>query len=151
MGLFTFDVSVTPFHPSPQTPTKTLRLALFSCFIDSFYFNESKKNGSLYFRAKIFIFTVGHLMVFFFSQWVQKMVQTCQPEKVWWVDGSEDEYRVLCDQLVECGTFTRLNPKKRPNSFLCRSDPLDVARVESRTFICTKHKEVRFFKKFVSE
>lgn len=72
--------------------------------------------------------------------WVRDMVALCKPDAVQWCDGSEEEYNTLCDLLVENGTFTRLNSKLRPNSFLARSDPSDVARVEDRTFICSLNK-----------
>jgi phosphoenolpyruvate carboxykinase (GTP) len=69
------------------------------------------------------------------------MVALCQPERVHWCDGSERENQTLCDLMVQNGTFIRLDEGKRPNSFYCRSDPGDVARVEDRTFICSQRKE----------
>eukprot|EP00124_Ichthyophonus_hoferi_P001505 Ihof_evm4s80 gene=Ihof_evmTU4s80 len=74
-------------------------------------------------------------------RWVEETRVLCRPTSVYWCNGSKEEYDSLCALLVEAGTFTRLNPEKRPNSFLARSDPSDVARVESRTFICTSKKE----------
>jgi phosphoenolpyruvate carboxykinase (GTP) len=72
--------------------------------------------------------------------WVQEMVALCRPGAVRWCDGSQTEYDELCDLLIKSGTFVRLSEKKRPNSFLARSDPSDVARVEDRTFVCSARK-----------
>ncbi|MDP1879538.1 MAG: phosphoenolpyruvate carboxykinase (GTP) [Parachlamydiaceae bacterium] len=76
-----------------------------------------------------------------FDSWVQSFVDLCQPEDVHYCNGSQKEYQQLCDLLVKNNTFIPLNPSLRPNSFLCRSDPQDVARVENRTFICSKKEE----------
>jgi len=72
------------------------------------------------------------------NSWVDKMTRLCKPNDVRWCDGSQAEWNELTQTLCESGTFTRLNPEIRPNSFLARSSPGDVARVEDRTYICTR-------------
>jgi len=70
-------------------------------------------------------------------KWLDKMIEMCDPKEVRWCDGSDQEWEELCGLMISQGSMIELNQEKRPNSFLVRSDPRDVARVESRTFICS--------------
>jgi phosphoenolpyruvate carboxykinase (GTP) len=72
------------------------------------------------------------------KEWIEELTRLCRPGRVHWCDGSQQEYDGLCDLLVEHGTFRRLNPEKRPGCYLALSDPSDVARVEDRTFVCSR-------------
>lgn len=74
-------------------------------------------------------------------KWVEAVAEKCQPDNIYWCDGSDQEYKALCELLVSKGTFIKLDPKKRPNSYACFSDPSDVARVEDKTFICSRRRE----------
>ena len=72
-------------------------------------------------------------------EWVKEIVTLCQPDEIYWCDGTDEEYNRLADILVKNGTFIKLNSEKRPNSYYARSDVSDVARVEDRTFICSRN------------
>jgi phosphoenolpyruvate carboxykinase (GTP) len=73
--------------------------------------------------------------------WVQEIADLCEPDAIHWIDGTDEEHELLCKQLVEAGTFTELDSRRKPGSFWATSDPSDVARVEDRTFICAEREE----------
>ena len=75
------------------------------------------------------------------AAWVAEVAELTTPDRIYWVDGSDEEWVTLTDELVSSGTFIRLNDDIKPNSFYAASDPTDVARVEDRTFICSVDEE----------
>lgn len=72
-------------------------------------------------------------------EWVDECEKLCKPENVHWCTGSEEEFKQMANIMIERGQMIKLNEQKRPNSYYAKSDPSDVARVEDRTFICSKN------------
>ncbi len=86
--------------------------------------------------AKLKVFSKTDL-----KSWVENVANYCEAESIYYCNGSDEEYDIFCNKLVEKGTFIKLNHEKRPNSYACFSDPSDVARVEDKTFICSRTKD----------
>ncbi|MBM3197862.1 MAG: phosphoenolpyruvate carboxykinase (GTP) [Chlamydiae bacterium] len=103
-----------------------VRSAIFTCSFSTWKVREDSKLWT----------SCSSLM-----QFIEEAINLCTPEEVQFCDGSEEEYQHLCERLVKKGTFIPLDSVKRPGSYLCRSDPSDVARVEECTFICSRLQE----------